>query len=219
MSEIPYGPDRIPWEKTLSLWAKDGDKLLVSPPSRNPIVAYGKQRGITPALYQVPSEGLDDRQREKAQRETAHRTAEQTANFLGYQANMGGNYEVISAFLSSSVNNIGDPFEAGSFTVNSKWMERNVLDYYASLWNAKWPHDPKDPETYWGYVLTMGSSEGNLYGMWNARDYLEGKFMMSDEKTGRYYYTCRPRNPPETLMPTPQSRFTRRTRTTLLSKP
>lgn len=188
MSEIPYGPDRIPWDKTLSLWAKDGDELLVSPPLRNPIEAYGKQRGITPALYQVPSEGLDDRQREKAQRETAHRTAEQTANFLGYQANMGNNYEVISAFLSSSVNNLGDPFEAGSFTVNSKWMERNVLDYYASLWNAKWPHDPKDPETYWGYVLTMGSSEGNLYGMWNARDYLEGKFMMSDENTGRYYY-------------------------------
>ena len=66
-------------------------------------------------------------------------------------------------------------------TLNSKWTERNVLDYYASLWNAKWPHDPNDPDTYWGYVLTMGSSEANLYASWNARDYLQGKFMMTDE--------------------------------------
>ena len=26
----------------------------------------------------------------------------------------------------------------------------------------------------------MGSSEGNLYGAWNGRDYLQGKFMMTD---------------------------------------
>ena len=60
-------------------------------------------------------------------------------------------------------------------------MERNVLDHYASLWNAKWPHDARDPDTYWGYVLTMGSSEGNIYGLWNARDYLEGKFILTDK--------------------------------------
>ena len=58
-------------------------------------------------------------------------------------------------------------------------MERNVLDYYASLWNAKWPHDDSDPESYWGYILTMGSSEGNIFGLWKARDYLQGKFIFS----------------------------------------
>ena len=62
-------------------------------------------------------------------------------------------------------------------------MERNVLDYYASLWNAKWPHDESDPESYWGYVLTMGSTEGNLFGLWKARDYLQGKFIFSQGKT------------------------------------
>ena len=62
---------------------------------------------------------------------------------------------------------------------------------YASLWNAKWPHDPNNPDTYWGYVLTMGSSEANLYASWNARDYLQGKFMMTDrsvEKNPRVLY-------------------------------
>ena len=76
----------------------------------------------------------------------------------------------------------GDPFILGTYIL--KWMERNVLDHYASLWNAKWPHDITDPDTYWGYILTMGSSEGNIYGLWNARDYLEGKLMLTDESLG-----------------------------------
>lgn len=62
-------------------------------------------------------------------------------------------------------------------------MECNVLDYYASLWNGKWPYKYEDPETYWGYVLTMGSTEGNLYAAWNARDYLSGKFLYLDHNT------------------------------------
>ena len=65
--------------------------------------------------------------------------------------------------------------------MNTKWMECNVLDYYASLWNGKWSYKLEDPETYWGYVLTMGSTEGNLYAAWNARDYLSGKCLYSDE--------------------------------------
>ncbi|KAH7351577.1 hypothetical protein KP509_19G003700 [Ceratopteris richardii] len=61
-------------------------------------------------------------------------------------------------------------------------MERAVLDYYAELWNAKWPHNEKDKESYWGFCLTMGSTEGNLYGMWNGRDYLAGKKILIDEQ-------------------------------------
>ncbi|KAJ7516298.1 hypothetical protein O6H91_22G051900 [Diphasiastrum complanatum] len=60
-------------------------------------------------------------------------------------------------------------------------MERAVLDYYASLWNAKWPHDKRDGETYWGFSLTMGSTEANMYAMWNARDYLGGKVLLWEE--------------------------------------
>ncbi|KAH7352227.1 hypothetical protein KP509_19G035700 [Ceratopteris richardii] len=61
-------------------------------------------------------------------------------------------------------------------------MERAVLDYYAELWNAKWPYNDKDKESYWGFCLTMGSTEGNLYGMWNGRDYLGGKKILIDEQ-------------------------------------
>ena len=82
-------------------------------------------------------------------------------------------------------------------------MEHNVLNYYASLWHAKWPHDPKDPESYWGYTLTMGSSEGNLYAIWNARDYLSGKYTSRNTELSKcalsnYHYeqcACPPDNP------------------------
>ena len=68
----------------------------------------------------------------------------------------------------------------------------NPVTYiYAYLWNAKWPHSISDPDTYWGYVLTMGSSEGNIYSLWNAQGYLKGKFMLTAESLGVpvCYYT------------------------------
>ena len=189
--DIPYGPDQKPWKDTLSPLAIKEGQLIVSPPSQDPLQAYNfpdQEKGITPKFYQVPSTGLETKQFFQAQAETGVHSAVQTANFLGYQANLGNDYSYIAPYLKTSVNNIGDPFVPGSFTLNSKWMERNVLDYFASLWNAKWPHNPKIPETYWGYVLTMGSSEGNMYGLWNARDYLQGKFMMQDDEKQLCYY-------------------------------
>ena len=181
---IPYGPDRKPWSDTLSpLAIKQDGTLMVTPPSRDPENTYDtsdKERSITPAYYQVPSSGLSSDQTRKAQDETYTVATRQASNFIGYQCNLFSDYSVVSKYLGMIMNNLGDPFVPGNFTTNTKWMERNVLDYYASLWNAKWPHDEEDPETYWGYVTTMGSSEGNLYGAWNGRDYLQGKFMMTD---------------------------------------
>ena len=182
--DIPYGPDQKPWKETLSPLAirKDG-KLLVTPPSQDPAKIYDnpdKERGVTPYYYQIPSLGLTADQTRKAQDQTHQILDRQSQNFLGYQSNLRNDNSVVSRYIDMSLNNIGDPYIPGNSTTNSKWMERNVLDYYASLWNAKWPHDEDDPDTYWGYVTTMGSSEGNLYGIWNARDYLQGKFMMTD---------------------------------------
>ena len=192
---IPYGPNQIPWKDTVASVAVSGCEYLVSPPSQDPQIAYSncnnEETGITPKYYQVPTKGMTADEARQAQDETFLYTAQQTINFLGYQATLRNDYSIASKYLSTQLNNIGDPFIAGTFTLNSKWMERNVLDYYASLWNAKWPHDPKDPDTYWGYVLTMGSTEGNLYGVWNARDYLQGKFMMEDRSSPenpRTYY-------------------------------
>lgn len=186
---ILYGPERKPWAETISDLAKssapDG-KLLVTPPSKDPLEQYEKvYTTVSGSLYQVTSSGHSKSQQEAAQKETLDLMHQQQKNFLGYQVGMELSKYVspISPYLSFHTNNAGDPFSCGSMTMNTKWMECNVLDYYASLWNAKWPHDTKDPDAYWGYVLSMGATEGNLYSAWNARDYLSGKFLFYDPST------------------------------------
>jgi histidine decarboxylase len=128
-------------------------------------------------------------------------------NILGLQANYRelSHAGCVKDFISTHWNNGGNPFDGTYATLR---MECNVLDYYASLWHAKWPHNPKDPETYWGYTLTMGLSEGNLYAMWNARDYLSGKYMnetteKSKSALSNYHYKqyrC-PLDTPNAFMP------------------
>jgi histidine decarboxylase len=128
--------------------------------------------------YVLPLEGIPDaRRRELLDRLDAYLGANQ-ARFLGYQVNQKLDYQAdLGRFLDYHINNVGDPFEDSNFTMHTRWLERAVLNYYATLWSAKLPTgDPEpDPEAYWGYVLTMGSSEGNVYALWNARDYLSGK--------------------------------------------
>ena len=57
---IPYGPERKPWIETLSNLAispEDG-RLLVTPPSRNPLDQYNKVYStVTGSPYQVTSAG------------------------------------------------------------------------------------------------------------------------------------------------------------------
>ena len=182
--EPNYGPEQIPWSQTLSDMAssQEGD-LLVSRPVGDPLENYADVNAhVTGKYYQVPSKGLTEEQQEAAQKETRKLLQVQKSTSIGYQTNnhLPGYRKTLAPHLEFMSNNIGDPYEPGSFTMNTKWMECNVLDYYASLWNARWPYKLEDQESYWGYVLTMGSTEGNLYAAWNARDYLSGKYMFYD---------------------------------------
>jgi histidine decarboxylase len=132
--------------------------------------------------FKLSPSGLSPEQRQQAFEQLKSYQTLQKKRFLGYQVNNELDYEdELKQYLNFHINNIGDPFQQGNLTTNSKWMETAVLDYYASLWEARWPHDPQDGDSYWGYILTMGSSEGNLYGLWNARDYLAGKILLIDE--------------------------------------
>ena len=211
--EIQYGPQRKLWRDTLSSIAtsKDG-KLLISPPSVDPLDLYDfKQEPITNSMYQVPSAALSEIQRTEALVETKKVVEDTLRDTMGYQCNCRefSHVECVRSFQATRLNNHGSPFVASIYScLTAHWMERNVLDYFASLWHAKWPHNLKDPESYWGYTLTMGSTEGNLYAVWNARNYLSGKYMSSiGEKSkcslSNYSYTqctC-PNNNPNTLSP------------------
>ncbi|KAI5075381.1 hypothetical protein GOP47_0009457, partial [Adiantum capillus-veneris] len=109
--------------------------------------------------------------------------ATQKSTFLGYQCNQALHYEAsFGSYMDMLVNNIGDAFAEGNFTLSSKFMERAVLEYCAALWHAERPHCDDVPNSYWGFGLTMGSTVGSLYGMWNTREYLGGKKILVDDK-------------------------------------
>ena len=193
---IPYGPERKPWKETVSPLAKYQGTYLVSPPSIDPATLYDfKEEPITSAWYQVPSTGLTKEQRTRAFNETEKVIYFSESAVLGYRRSLRNGLECVSGqFMTAHLNNGGSAYAASHTGLTTLWMERNVLDYYASLWNAKWPHNPKDPESYWGYTLTMGSTEGNLHALWNARNYLSGKYASSSGEQSKgilsnYHYS------------------------------
>lgn len=145
--------------------------------------AHANGLGLDPSLFDLPAEGLGESARTRALAALSERVAAQRNHCLGYQVNEGGMYGDLAQYLTLHLNNVGDPFIEGNFTLNTKVMERAVLEYYAALWRATRPHAASNPESYWGYVLTMGCTEGNLYGLWNGRDYLAGKVLLEDPET------------------------------------
>ena len=168
----------------MAVSAEDGT-LLVSPPSSDPLQAHLVPDGVSPALYQVPSTGHTAKEHERAMKETENLLRQSGKLLCGFMISQNFQTDsLLSPMMSATLNNGGDPWttRGAPFYFKPKWMERNVLDYYASLWNAKWPHNPSDPESYWGYVLTMGSTEGNMHALWAACNYLSGKDTRSMEQ-------------------------------------
>ena len=179
--DISYGPERRPWRETVSEVAvtEDGE-LLVSPPSTDPLQldSYPEIPGVTSTFYQLPSSGLPSHQLQQAVEETSTLVHQVAEHMLGFQANEKFNYPILSELCDVHLDNKGDPFSQlePATTGDTKWLERNILDYYASLWHAKWPHNPSDPDSYWGYIVPMGVTEVNLFSVCSARDYLSGLF-------------------------------------------
>lgn len=82
--------------------------------------------------------------------------------FIGYPVNCSFDYSELFDFLSIPLNNVGDPFSSGYYGLDSREFEREVLEWFAKLHKA-----PLD--NYWGYV-TNGGTEGNMYGLFLARE-------------------------------------------------
>ena len=87
---------------------------------------------------------------------------EKKRTFIGYPVNTAFDYSEISEVLEYPLNNVGDPFDSSYYGINSRSFEVEVLDWFANLYEA-----PKN--NYWGYV-TNGGTEGNMYGLYLARE-------------------------------------------------
>jgi histidine decarboxylase len=188
-SNVPYGPKQKPWNDQTPDWAS------VTGPLENPINLYdsvppknvdGNFPKINYNKFEIPPKGLSAEEYKDAMSEFEIFIKTQHKRFTGYQTNefIEDNDE-LSWLLNIHTNNVGDPFTTGIFALNTKFIERAVLDYFAALWRANWPfnNDVKDLDRYWGYVMSMGSTEGNIYALYNAREYLSGGKLVKDPES------------------------------------
>ncbi|MBB5031854.1 PLP-dependent aminotransferase family protein [Prosthecobacter vanneervenii] len=85
-----------------------------------------------------------------------------SARNVGYPTNQAFDYSELFRFLEFSINNVGDPFHSTNYRLNTMEFEREVLADFARYTRA--------PEgEWWGYV-TSGGTEGNMYGLYVARE-------------------------------------------------
>lgn len=94
--------------------------------------------------------------------ELFERLSKETKMCLGYPLSRDFDYEPLLHFMKYHFNNLGDPFEEDMLALDTKSVERQVIAFFADLFRA-----PK--QNWWGYV-TNGGSEGNLYGLYLARE-------------------------------------------------
>ena len=93
---------------------------------------------------------------------------------VGYPCNQDWDYSELFRFLQFPINNVGDPFEGSNYRLNTHDFEREVVKKFAQYTRA-------DPDDFWGYVTT-GGTEGNMYGLYLARElYPDGIVYFSED--------------------------------------
>lgn len=86
----------------------------------------------------------------------------ESERFLGYPCNADFDYSPLLRFLKFPLNNVGDPYVPSNYHLNTREFEREVLDVFIELTAGP-------PQSTWGYC-TNGGTEGNMYGLFLARE-------------------------------------------------
>ncbi len=94
---------------------------------------------------------------------------------VGYPTNQDFDYSAVLPFLSHSLNNVGDPFHSSNYQSNTHAFEREVINRFADLLRI-------NPDEAWGYV-TSGGTEGNMYGLYLARELFPNAMFYFSEET------------------------------------
>ena len=87
---------------------------------------------------------------------------ELSPSLVGYPCSQDYDYSEMTPFLNYALNNIGDPFGDSYFRQNTYPFEREVIEFFQK-------HLRAPAGQTWGY-MTAGGTEGNLYGLYLARE-------------------------------------------------
>ena len=98
-----------------------------------------------------------------------------SSTFLGYPLAKDFNYESFAPFLNVCINNVGDPESPSTLSLDTKDVEKKVVKFFAEILSAS-------IEDVWGYV-TNGGTEGNLYGLYLARESFNNPIVYYSEST------------------------------------
>ena len=105
-----------------------------------------------------------------------HSLRKNSEHMLGYPSTKFLDFTSLHKFLEIPMNNIGDPFSlSGSYKVNTHEIERNVIEWFSETLNAR-------NFDVWGYV-TNGGTEGNMYGIYLARELFPDGIVYYSEDT------------------------------------
>lgn len=98
--------------------------------------------------------------------------------FLGYPCNTAYDYSEVIDYFKYNINNVGCPYVEGTYKVNTKTIEREVLNFFAELWGF-------NNNNIWGYVTSAGT-EGNMQGLYVGRESLGRDAVFYTSKDSHY---------------------------------
>lgn len=108
-------------------------------------------------------------------KEILERITKNNASFLGYPLAKDFSFQEFAPFLDLCLNNVGDPESPSTLTIDTKEIERRCIGFFANMLSASM-------EDVWGYV-TNGGTEGNLYGLYLARENFPNAVVYYSEST------------------------------------
>lgn len=120
---------------------------------------------IKTAMNKIPSKFASAKLKPEQQQRLQHLLdfVEQEVDcFVGYPCTSRFDYSALYPFLMYPMNNVGDPFLPSRYHLNTHEFEREVIGFFSDLTHA-------NKEDIWGYV-TNGGTEGNMYGIYLARE-------------------------------------------------
>ncbi|NEN75315.1 histidine decarboxylase [Pelistega sp. NLN82] len=94
---------------------------------------------------------------------------------IGYPESADFDYSDLYRFFQFSINNCGNWDERSNYLLNTFKFEKDVLTYFTKIFQIPY-------EKAWGYV-THGGTEGNLFGIYLARELFPNGYLYYSEES------------------------------------